>query len=74
MNPVQKILTSLTDEDLKAIIRDIIVLDETGVLPSGAARNLANRLVQEVSIPFNDALTIAQREPMRIAAFKWASA
>lgn len=72
MNKVHKAFNSLSKEDLKAIIRDLIALDETGVLPRGPARDLASSIAQTAGIPEKDALTLVQREPLRIAAFKWA--
>lgn len=74
MNKVQEIFNSLSDSELKSVVMDLKSQDETGILPAGPARDLIKRIVDEVNIPNGDALQIVQREPMRRAAFKWASA
>lgn len=73
MNKLQAIFNSLPDDELKAVMLDLQHQDETGILPAGPARNLAQRLVDEVEIPFVDAFKIVQHEPLRRAAYKWAS-
>ena len=73
MNKVQEIFNSLSDSELKSVVMDLKSQDETGILPAGPARDLIKRIVDEVNIPNGDALQIVQREPMRRAAFKWAS-
>lgn len=74
MNKLQAIFNSLSDVALKAVVLDLQHQDETGVLPAGPARDLIQRVVDEVNIPFNDAFQIVQHEPIRRAAFKWAKA
>lgn len=73
MNKVQQIFHALSDAELKAVILDLNTQDETGILPSGAARELIKRLVDETEIPFKDAFQLVQHEPYRRAAVKWAA-
>ncbi len=74
MNKVQLIFNSLADGELKSVVLDLQVQNETGILPPGPARELMKRLVDEVTIPFKNAYQLVQNEPIRRAAFKWASA
>lgn len=73
MNKVQTIFNSLPDAALRLVVLDLQRLDETGILPLGAARDLIGRLVEEVNIPYNDSFQLVLHEPIRRAAFKWAS-
>lgn len=74
MSPVKALYNALSDAQLKAVVRDLQQQDETGVLPPGPARELAQRLVAETKVPVSDAFHLVQHEPLRRAAFKWASA
>lgn len=74
MSPVVAIFNDLSDEALKAIVRDLQQQDATGVLPDGPARALSERLVTEVGVSRADAFNLVQHEPLRRAAFKWAAA
>lgn len=73
MNKMQEIFNCLSDPDLKSVVRDLKEQRETGILPSGAARDLMHRLVEEIGMPFNVAYDSVQREALLIAAIKWAS-
>lgn len=73
MNKLQAIFDSLPDAELKAVVVDLQRQNETGVLPKGPARELARRVVTEVGVPFSDASQIVRTEPIRRAAFKWAT-
>lgn len=72
VSPVSAIFESLTDGQLKAVIRDLQQQEETGIIPEGAARQLAQRLVVEIGIAHKDAFQLVQQVPMRLAAYKWA--
>ena len=74
MNSVQVIFNDMSDDQLKAVVRDLQQQDQTGILPSGPARDLAKRLVSETNVSANDAFQLVQHEPLRRAAFKWAAA
>lgn len=74
MSPMQAIFNGLSDDQLKAIVRDLQEQDETGILPHGPARELQARIVAETGVPTKDAFQLVQHEPLRRAAFKWAAA
>lgn len=73
MSTVQVIFGALSDDQLKAVVRDLQHQDETGILPSGPARDLQKRIVTETGVSANDAFQLMQHEPLRRAAFKWAA-
>lgn len=72
MNRVTAVFNSLSDDDLKAVVRDLRVMDETGVLPDGSARRLCERLVTESGILPNEARNLVFHHTLRVAAFRWA--
>lgn len=72
MNAVQQILADLSDDEIRTAVNELRVLDETAVLPAGIIRNTARRLIEEVGVPSQNALTITKTECIRIAAYKWA--
>lgn len=74
MNKIQSIIESLPEHQLMSVVQDIHTQKETGILPSGAARDLMRRIVEETGIPYNDAFSVVQSEPLHIAAFKWVQA
>lgn len=68
---IQAIFDSISDDDLRAAVRELRELEECGVLPSGVVRDLRARLV-EVGVPENDAGKVVDSIIYRMAAFKWA--
>lgn len=72
MNPVQTILASISDADLKEAVAELKALEDSGLLPDGKVRALAHRLQVEAGLSGNDARNVANTAVIRIAAFKWA--
>jgi hypothetical protein len=72
MNKVAAIFSSLRDDELKEVVLDLRVMDETGVLPDGSARRLCDRLVTEAGILPNEARNLVFHHTLRVAAFRWA--
>jgi hypothetical protein len=71
---VKQIFEGLHAEELKAVVRDLIALDDTGILPlDGSARLLMRRLQEETGIPHKDAHHLVLHHTLRMAAFKWAN-
>jgi len=70
VNPVQKILHEITEDQLRQAVKEMYDLDHTGILPAGIVREIANQLTK-TGVTHNDALSIAQAHVMRAAAFAW---
>lgn len=73
MNTVQAIFASLADAELKAIVQELQAFDASGVLPAGRVRDLAARLMRETGLSYSDAAHLSQKEPLRLAAYRWAA-
>lgn len=73
LNKLETILESLSEATLKKGVRELAKKQETGILENGVIRELAQKIVREVGIPFNDSLTLAERAVIEKAAFKWAN-
>lgn len=72
MNPIDRILSEVTDEQLRSMVEELRELGRSSVLPDGEVRKLKQRLMDEVGIPDKDARSLAWSEPLRLAAFRWA--
>lgn len=73
MSAVRQFFDALSEEDLRTIISELRELEETGVLAQGRTRELALELAELHGLTARDALSLAQREPLRMAAYLWAA-
>lgn len=72
MNAITTILEEINDNDLEVAIRELIELDETGILPSGVIRFISAMIAKQIDIPTNHANSIVTSYVYRTAAKKWA--
>lgn len=72
MNPIKRLFLSLSDEELKAAVADLKVLDEIGVVPPGRIAGLQARVVEVLPLSSSDARHVVMTEVIRQAAFRWA--
>lgn len=72
MSAGQAFFVELPDAELRALVLDLEGLRATGVMPTELVSNLARRLGERTGIPYRDALTLAQSEPLHITAMRWA--
>lgn len=73
MTKVSEILAELTEEQHKSAVMEVKAMGETGILVDGVVRGIARRITDVLGLPESDALTVAQSEIIRQAAYKWAS-
>ncbi len=72
MNPIDRILSSVSDERLCFMIEWIDAMRASGVLAvSGEVRALAAEISKSVGVPMSDALDLVMRESLKMAARKW---
>lgn len=73
-NTVWGIFESLSDVDLKTAVRELKVMEDSGVLPDGVICALVARLQTETSTPEDNARQVVCDQIYRCAALKWAEA
>ena len=71
MSEVENIIAQLSDDQLRAGVKDLLVMGKTGVLPVGEVQDLALRLSEASGLAGHDAREIAHRAFFRLAAQKW---
>jgi hypothetical protein len=72
MNPIKRLFLGLPDDELRAAVAELKVLDDTGVMPQGSIAALSTRVRETVGITASDARSVVMSEVIRQAAFRWA--
>lgn len=71
MNIVQKYLSEIADDDLRAGVTEMATLERTGVLPDGVVRRMSAELAQQSLAPGHEARKIIESAVLRLAAYRW---
>ncbi|WP_321935428.1 hypothetical protein [Paraburkholderia sp. J8-2] len=71
-NKVEQFLSSISDDDLRRVLRDYKVQRETGIMPEGAMRGLARDIHERFGLKLADASAVISEGVLRIAAYRWA--
>jgi hypothetical protein len=72
MNTVETFLAAISEEDLRAAVGEMKILDETGVLPEGTVRRLTTDLASHSGVRDFEARKIIESAVLRTAAYRWA--
>lgn len=68
MNKYHTIIAGIGDDELRQAVRELKILEETGVLlEGGAVREIMRRVQDEVKITGHDARTAVERDLIRLA-------
>ncbi|MFK4705991.1 hypothetical protein ABIC83_002830 [Roseateles asaccharophilus] len=71
MNPIDRILSEVTEDQLRAMVSEMDVMNSTTVLPDGEVKRLTAKIVDEIGMPREQAADIVQKSAYRLAARRW---